>query len=352
MWFPPVLDQLVHTPGNLSRVLEYFRNPPEKAHTLADGYRVVTAQFGRAPEWVAGAGRPNPFSGEPDYLRHAVVPLLLVPFVGAVVVLWRRRAADGLRLAATVIAGLALGVVAVARTTGPAYIYRLRWTWILAMLAAVVVMWTAWMLASGARRRLESRWLVPLSVSVLVGPGRRQHGGRGHRRRPGRATTPRGCRASIPPVMAALPPSHGDVIVRGAAFSDSGYTSGLILALERRGVAARVDTVGPSDQTFGAHRVHRTGPVRAALYVVANENVHTHVGPTRSPARGLPGNRVAAGAGPARRSPLSARRRQQGRNPRPEDLPHRGDQAGQASRYGSGGVHRRTGAAGPLTRGR
>ena len=44
-----------------------------------------------------------------------------------------------------------------------------------------------------------------------------------------------------------------------------------MLSLERRGVAARVDRA--QGWIFGGHRVHRSGPVRADLTVVIDEEI-------------------------------------------------------------------------------
>ena len=40
LWLPPVVDQLRHTPGNLSMLSDYFRNPPEQAIGLRTAGRV------------------------------------------------------------------------------------------------------------------------------------------------------------------------------------------------------------------------------------------------------------------------------------------------------------------------
>lgn len=273
MWLPALAEQSLHSPGNLTKIYDYFRDPPDPTHTLAEGYRVVTAQFGATPEWLVGAGKPNPFSGEPDFLQSGPLPVFLVPFVLAGLVLWRRRAIDGLRLAITLVAGLCLGVLTVARTTGLVYAYRLRWTWVLAMLVSVVVAWAAWMLCSSARRRLEARWLLPLSVAalaVLAGVNTVSAATAGNPSEP----ESRRLAHLIPRVMAALPESHGDVIMRGTDFKASGYTSGLVLALERRDVSVRVEAGShEAEAGFGSHRVHRKGPVRAELYVATDREV-------------------------------------------------------------------------------
>ena len=77
-----------------------------------------------------------------------------------------------------------------------------------------------------------------------------------------------------PPVLAALPPTHGDVIVRGIDFGGLELAAGFTLWAERHGVRARVDKLaGPG---FGAHRVHNKAPVRATLTFVQDDVVDTY----------------------------------------------------------------------------
>jgi hypothetical protein len=44
MWLPALIDQVFHSRGNLYNIVHWFQNG--KTHTLAQGYRVVGAQFG------------------------------------------------------------------------------------------------------------------------------------------------------------------------------------------------------------------------------------------------------------------------------------------------------------------
>jgi hypothetical protein len=129
MWTPPVIALIRHTPGNLGTATRYFVNGKGN-HNLLDGYRVVAQQFSTGPEWVTGAHTPNIFSAEPDFLVHSPVPWLILPFAIAVWWLWRRRVGEGVRLAVIVAVASGLGVLAVSRTIGPIYFYRLRWTWL------------------------------------------------------------------------------------------------------------------------------------------------------------------------------------------------------------------------------
>ena len=56
-----------------------LRYGEKSSHTLAEGYRVVGAQFGVTPEWLTGLDPPSPFTGEPSSLRSIPAPLLLLP---------------------------------------------------------------------------------------------------------------------------------------------------------------------------------------------------------------------------------------------------------------------------------
>jgi hypothetical protein len=274
LWLPPLLDEVLHSPGNLTAIVDWFRDSGHSSHTLVEGYRVVGAQFGLTPEWLTGLDPPNPFSGEPSSLLSIPAPVLLLPLAVAAFVLWRRRGAEARRLVATLGVALVLGVLAVARTLGPVYAYRLRWTWVLAMVAAVVVAWTAWTWVVRVAPKAEERWLVPLCIGALAVLAVTNivsavRGDPPHQEESVRM------RALVPPVVATLPPRDGDVIVLDSSFSSSIYAAGLVLALERRHYAARVDP--SSEVAFLEHRVHRRGKVREVLTVAANDTFDEYV---------------------------------------------------------------------------
>jgi hypothetical protein len=72
-------------------------------------------------------------------------------------------------------------------------------------------------------------------------------------------------------VEAALPEGRGDVVVRTTAFEADVYRSALVLYLESRGTAVRVDH--SREDEYGAHRVHaRDEPRRALLIVAADQS--------------------------------------------------------------------------------
>ena len=172
----------------------------------------------------------------------------------------------------TLLVALAVGAVSVSRTVGDLAAYRLGWTWVLAMLASVVVGWTAWLVASGqvGRRASVDRWLVAVSMVTLVVLAGVNSIDAARAGDPQPHWTPV-MTALSPPVAAALPARTGDVIVRWHSASGQFLAPGIVLDLERRGSARRVDP-DPASR-FGAHRIHRHGPVRAVVTILAADQI-------------------------------------------------------------------------------
>jgi hypothetical protein len=150
------------------------------------------------------------------------------------------------------------------------FAYRVRWTWLLAMTSFIVVAWAVWVVLSERRPTEAPRWLVPVSVSALLvlATVSSVDAARAHTpQQPEESTVA----ALWPQVLRSLPRGDGDVTLRATSFGSSFYLGGTLLGLERKGVTARVDeSVG---WIYGAHRAHRTGRVRADLWVVTDRDV-------------------------------------------------------------------------------
>src|SRR5688572_2833375 len=137
LWVPPLIEQITNERGNLTEARRYLNqgNPEEGRKSIGDGARVVADEFTLTPEWVTGQEAVNPFTGEPGALDSTPLPVLLVPFLIAALVAVRRRWSDAAMLAAIIGLVLALGVMSISRVIGNLLVYRLRWTWLLGMLA-------------------------------------------------------------------------------------------------------------------------------------------------------------------------------------------------------------------------
>ncbi len=266
LWLPPILQQLTTDHGNLGKVVAYFLDDPGKKaqHTFAEGWRMMSNQFGVRPEWINGHRALSPLSSEPVSLHRAALPVLLLPFVGVGFAIWHRKDKNAFWLTATVGLTLGLGVVWVARTLGPVYDYRLGWIWVVTMLAFVATVWGAWRLVEERvgpiiKRALGAACVVALcAIAVVNALDAAKTGTDGYA--PQVATLAR-------QTTSALPRGSGEVIVRCSGDQGCVYSAALLLWLERRGVVARVDTSYGLIGSDSAHRVHKHGHVRAVLDV-------------------------------------------------------------------------------------
>jgi hypothetical protein len=272
MWLPVAIQQLSDSSGNLTEVFRYFTDANEAPHSLGDGYRAISGQFGPTPEWLTGDVEVIPFTGESGLLYSARLPVLLVPIGITIFVFWRRRHSYANRLVVTLLLALVLGVLAVTRTIGLAYAYRLRWTWFLGTLAMIVVLWAAWTLVAERARRKSSDirplLAVPLSALVILCVVNTVSAARAGPPQPRMSAATHELGSGI---EAELPEGSGDVLLLNRGFLGGLHKSGLVRYLERRGIAARVDN--SSRDAFGDHRVHQPGaPLRAVFTIAANED--------------------------------------------------------------------------------
>jgi hypothetical protein len=265
MWLPPLIDVATRSPDNVQRIGDYLGDPHD-LHNLKESYRVVTDQLSARPEWLAGPERPA-LTGEVAALyRPAPVPILLVAFAGAVVLLWRRRARAGLLLAGTVAVGLVLEVVSVWRLAGPVLTYLVRWGWVLGMATGLVVLWTAVLL-------LPPRWRRPTGLPVLVAVAALAVVSVLNSVVAARAQPPYRHQSDVAAplsrsVLASLPAGRRPVLLSGSSGISAFHEAGIAVQLERHGVPVRADHT-----RYGEHRVYEGEPVRAVLTVATEDAI-------------------------------------------------------------------------------
>lgn len=268
LWLPPFIDILINEPNNLAKAIDWFRHADEIVHTPTEGFKVMVAQFAFLPEWANR--KLSSLSGESPYLGSIPVPWLLIPATAAAVVLWRRRERGARELIGVLLVSGALGVVAIARTLGPAYDYRLRWTWVPAAITLAVVAWAVWLVATERWGRPARRALAVVGVGgLLVVSGINAVTA-------ATAGTPQeGESAALqtltPQVLDALGDVDGPVLVEDRYSIGVWFSRGLVLQLEKRGIEALV----PPDRSaeFGKHRVYRGGPLAARLIVAQDDTI-------------------------------------------------------------------------------
>ena len=266
LWLPPVYDAVVNRrDSNLSRLVSYFRHSTEARHTLLEGWGVVTGQFSWPPEWATNALGQN-FLGEDRHMYSRPLPVLLALVALAAVVVWRRTA--GRRLVVVLAVALVLGIVAVARTLGGAFYYRLFWAWIPPVVAFVLVGWAGWMLVERRWPRRGTNVLTAGAVAVLavlaVVNSVTQVTTETRAEADGQVVA-----ALLPGLLDDLDGRDGTVVITDAFGSGSWYSRGLVLELERRGIDVKVPATDMAP--LSAHRVYRGGQLAGAYVVIRDQ---------------------------------------------------------------------------------
>jgi hypothetical protein len=173
MWFPPlVLDPLLHSPSNISRIVDFYTGSQHQAAVLGvrRGLGYLATEFRLVPPWL---GRSDPTG----YLSGLPVPAsalwLLIPvalLVAAWLAAYRQRRYDLTPVVeACALLFLASGVSLVLLRGNPEpYLYYWR---IIAGATTVLVSLTVIIECLGARARgkLKSIWTVLVVMAVVVG---------------------------------------------------------------------------------------------------------------------------------------------------------------------------------------
>jgi hypothetical protein len=273
IWAPPLIDELLHSPGNATTIFDYFRHPPKASIGLGRGLEVVLQQM-------------NPVKLFQGTLVHDVAPpavsgswvpgaLLLLVWAVSFELARRLRHALLLRLDAVLGVAFLLGVASAGRIFGEVFFYLVLWAW---GIAALMLFATGWLVAVVVARRSTSTAVrardlavVGASVLALVLTGLLVSSATGidvqlpEANDPLRVLTPGTARAMSKlekggyraPFLVTWRPSQADI---GAV----GY--GLVNELERRGFKVRADSAdGKYVPDYGSR--HVVDPSKAAIEV-------------------------------------------------------------------------------------
>lgn len=166
LWAAPVAQQFTGSPGNLGAIVESFRHPRDPSVGWATAFGVIGRELGFVGPWITG-DETGPFG---TVATASAIPatLLVVATAGLGAMAWRRGARDAGRLALLAVAGAGLSVLAVSRITGVLGSYLVRWTWIIAALVWLSMIWSLWavLVRSSATNALVAAALV--TVGGLV----------------------------------------------------------------------------------------------------------------------------------------------------------------------------------------
>jgi len=169
-WAPPVVDQLIHQPGNLSQLYRHFTDPPEAAVGMATGLRLALLHldfFGIASGRNGATGSLVVASAEPT---GSIVPGLafFAVWLSSTLAAWRLRHRELIALHLTVAAALIAGAISMARIFGDLWYYLMLWAWGVTALAALGLGWTVVVLASRRVEWVRSPGLGRVGAATLV----------------------------------------------------------------------------------------------------------------------------------------------------------------------------------------
>jgi hypothetical protein len=284
LWLPPMIEEVIHRPGNLSAVHNELLHPAESPIGTRRGFELLLVHL---DPWHVVAKQPRATTGP-------LVPgaMLLALWVGALVVAWRLRHRPLLRLHAVLAGGLVLSLISMSRIIGIIWYYLMLWAWGITALLLVAIGWTAAVaiaprVRAGPRRRLAAGGALALGAVIVASTVSFAFDAR-------RAEAPS---ADLSATLGALVPGTARALAQRAGRDQGRYLVswtdplaigaqgfGLLNELERRGFdvgASRIYTAG-----VRAHRV--VDPAAAAA------EVHLSVGSDIDVWRARPGAQQVA----------------------------------------------------------
>jgi hypothetical protein len=172
LWLPPMLDQLVHDPGNVRKLLDHFSTPSEPVIGFGDGVRLALRHLDVWAGFVGDLGGSGQFVSPSSPWRGVAT---LVVWAVSVAVAWRIGSRTLKCLHVTVAAALVLGLFSMVRIFGLAWYYLTLWAWGTTTVAVAAIVWTGLSLVrnlrprhAGSARRAVAGAAAALAVLVSV----------------------------------------------------------------------------------------------------------------------------------------------------------------------------------------
>lgn len=144
LWLPPVADQLRRTPGNLSMLSHYFRNPPEQSIGFGSAARLLLQHLNVTRLFAAALQHSDYFKTVSFDLRGSLLPGVVVVLLWALcaIAAWRLSNWPLVHLHMVIGATLLLEWIAMARIFGKLWYYLTFWAWGVTTLISWAIVWT------------------------------------------------------------------------------------------------------------------------------------------------------------------------------------------------------------------
>ena len=176
LWAPPLIDQTINDPGNLTRIYDHLATPTEEPVGWSEGVELALIHLD-VVHFIAGSsgasGSLVDTATEPD---GSVVPglVVLAAWAAAAATAVRLRHRALVRLHVVIAGGLVVGAVSMSRIFGKVWLYLLQWAWSVAALLLLAVAWTAfvalrsWISPDASRRLVAAGTAAFLALAVVL----------------------------------------------------------------------------------------------------------------------------------------------------------------------------------------
>ncbi|MEY2590927.1 MAG: hypothetical protein QOJ67_2911 [Acidimicrobiaceae bacterium] len=276
LWLPPVIDQAVHSPGNLQQLYDHFSDPPEVPVGLRRGVELELLHLDPTGFAHASGGADGSLVDASSDPQGSTLPGLLVlgVWAAAVVIAWRMRHSALLRLHLVVGVSILLAVVAMSRIFGKVWFYLMLWSWGITAMLLLAVGWTAVAavaprMAPERRERARSRGLAFLAAATIVVAGSFTIDGAQAEAPAPRLSSSLG--ALLPGTERALDRQGHYLVTWTDAFYFGSQGFGLVSELERDGFDARVGAGSGIPTT--KHRVIDPREATAEVRLTTGQNI-------------------------------------------------------------------------------
>lgn len=181
LWLPPLVDQLVNSPGNLHLLFDYFRHSPGSLSGPRQGLHILFVHLN--PWRLVSKQLVLSISAPDDAVRGvatgSVLPgvLLLASWIGATFGAWRLRHRSLLRLDAVIGATLVLAALSMSRIVGSLWYWLVIWAWTITAVMVLSIVWSIGLLVDRAVRAparprvVRAIGAAGLAVAILATAG-------------------------------------------------------------------------------------------------------------------------------------------------------------------------------------
>ena len=168
LWAAPLVEQIRHDPGNISRLIDHFGSPDEEPIGWSAGFRLMLRHLD-----VVGA-HLHLLTGQERFVQSGFDPdgpiwpglVTLAVWIGAAIVATRLRHRALMSLHGVLAVTLLLTTVSMARIFGQRWYYLTLWAWITTTLILVAIAWTA-LVWCRLRRPALTTWTSAPRIGAL-----------------------------------------------------------------------------------------------------------------------------------------------------------------------------------------